>query len=138
MVATRAWCGLDDHRENHVDSVEDLLRRLEQLNSIGTPLSKERDITRLLESIVVAAKIITHADRGTLYRMAEDGKSLRFEISRTDSLKIAMGSTSGNPINFPELPLYLEDGTNNDSLVAAYSAIHKETVNISEVLSHEA
>lgn len=120
-----------------MDSVEDLLRRLEQLNSIGTALSKERDITRLLESIVVAAKTITHADGGTLYRMAEDGLSLRFEILRTDSLKIAMGGTSGNPINFPELPLYLEDGTNNDSLVAAYSAIHKETVNISDAYTAE-
>ena len=93
-----------------MDSVEDLLRRLEQLNSIGSALSKERDITRLLESIVLAAKAITHADGGTLYRMSEDGKALRFEILRTDSLAIAMGGTSGNPINYPDLPLYSENG----------------------------
>ena len=115
-----------------MDSVEDLLRRLEQLNAIGAALSKERDITRLLESILVAAKTITHADGGTLYRMADDGRALRFEILRTDSLKIAMGGSSGNPINFPNLPLYTEAGASNDSLVAAYSAIHKQTVNISD------
>jgi HD-GYP domain-containing protein (c-di-GMP phosphodiesterase class II) len=120
-----------------VDSVEDLLRRLEQLNSIGTALSKERDISRLLESIVLAAKTITHADGGTLYRMSEDGKALRFEILRTDSLEIAMGGTSGNPINFPDLPLYTEQGANNDSLVAAYSAIHKLTVNIADAYTAE-
>jgi len=115
-----------------MDSVEDLLRRLEQLNAIGASLSKERDITRLLESILIAAKTITHADGGTLYRMAEDGRALRFEILRTDSLKIAMGGSSGKPINFPNLPLYTEAGASNDSLVAAYSAIYKQTVNISD------
>ena len=57
-------------REANLDSVDDLLRRLEQLNEIGASLSKERDITRLLESILLAAKVITNADGGTLYRMA--------------------------------------------------------------------
>ena len=55
-----------------MDSVDDLLRRLEQLNAIGASLSKERDITQLLESILLAAKAITNADGGTLYRMTED------------------------------------------------------------------
>jgi HD-GYP domain-containing protein (c-di-GMP phosphodiesterase class II) len=115
-----------------LDSVENLLKRLEQLNEIGAALSKERDITRLLESILIAAKTITHADGGTLYRMADDGRALRFEILRTDSLNIAMGGTSGKDINFPNLPLYTEDGKSNDSLVAAYSAIHNQTVNIAD------
>lgn len=115
-----------------MDSIEDLLRRLEQLNAIGAALSKERDITRLLESILVAAKTITHADGGTLYRVTEDRQALRFEILKTDSLKIAMGGTSGNPINFPNLPLHDDQGRPNDSLVAAYAAIHNQTVNISD------
>lgn len=113
-----------------MDSISDLFLRLEQLNSIGAALSKERDIDRLLESILVAAKTITHADGGTLYRMEDDGKSLRFEILRTDSLEIKMGGTSGKPINFPNLPLTDENGGPNDSLVAAYAAIHNETVNV--------
>jgi len=115
-----------------LDSIEDLLRRLEQLNAIGAALSKERDITRLLESILVAAKTITHADGGTLYRVTEDRQALRFEILKTDSLRIAMGGTSGNPINFPNLPLHDDQGRPNDSLVAAYAAIHNQTVNISD------
>ena len=115
-----------------LDSVEDLLRRLEQLNEIGASLSKERDITRLLESILLAAKVITNADGGTLYRMAENQTELRFEILRTDSLRIAMGGSSGKAISFPNLPLHLSDGTPNDSLVAAYAAIHRQTVNIAD------
>ncbi len=113
-----------------MDSADNLLKRLEQLNDIGASLSKERDITRLLEGILLAAKAITNADGGTLYRMSEDGQTLRFEMLRTDSLHIAMGGTSGTPINFPDLPLRDANGTPNDSLVAAYAAIHIETVNI--------
>ena len=115
-----------------MDSVDDLLRRLEQLNEIGASLSKERDITRLLESILLAAKAITNADGGTLYRMLDDHTALRFEILRTDSLRIAMGGTSGIPITFPNLPLLQESGAPNDSLVAAYAAIHHQTVNIAD------
>ena len=115
-----------------MDNSSDLFRRLEQLNAIGAALSKERDINRLLESILIAAKTITHADGGTLYRMTEDGKALRFEILRTDSLKIAMGGTTGNVINFPNLPLSNDRGEANDTMVAAYAVIHGETVNIAD------
>ena len=115
-----------------MDSIEDLLKRLEQLNTIGTALSKERDINRLLESILIAAKTITHADGGTLYRITPDGQELQFEILRTDSLRVAMGGTSGKAINFPNLPLKDANGQANDSLVAAYTAIHNETVNIAD------
>jgi HD-GYP domain-containing protein (c-di-GMP phosphodiesterase class II) len=115
-----------------MDNPSDLFRRLEKLNAIGAALSKERDINRLLETILIAAKTITHADGGTLYRMTEDGKALRFEILRTDSLDIAMGGTTGNVINFPNLPLSRESGEANDSMVAAYAAIHDKTVNIAD------
>lgn len=115
-----------------MDSVDGLLKRLEQLNDIGASLSKERDITRLLEHILLAAKAITNADGGTLYRMVDDGQALRFEILRTDSLNIAMGGTSGSPISFPDLQLREEGGAPNDSLVAAYAAIHNQTVNIAD------
>jgi len=120
-----------------MDSVDDLLLRLEQLNNVGTALSKERDISRLLENILIAAKTITRADGGTLYRMADDGTALRFEILRTDSLNIAMGGASGSLINFPDLPLMTEAGEANDSLVAAYSAIHSQTVNIADAYAAE-
>jgi HD-GYP domain-containing protein (c-di-GMP phosphodiesterase class II) len=115
-----------------MDFADDMLKRLEQLNDIGASLSKERDITRLLERILLAAKTITHADGGTLYRVMEESQTLRFEILRTDSLHIAMGGTSGSAISFPDLPLREATGAANDSLVAAYAAIHSETVNIAD------
>jgi len=120
-----------------VDTIEDLFRRFEQLNEIGAALSHERDIDKLLEIILVAAKTITHADGGTLYRVTEDERSLRFEIMRNDSLGIAMGGTSGNPISFPLLPLRTESGEPNNSMVAAYAAIHQETVSIADAYEAE-
>lgn len=125
------------HQVSVVDTIEDLFRRFEQLNEIGAALSHERDIDRLLENILVAAKNITHADGGTLYRMTEGEASLRFEIMRNDSLKIALGGTSGNPIPFPPLPLRTESGEENNSMVAAYAAIHQKTVNIDDAYQAE-
>ncbi|WP_301102651.1 HD family phosphohydrolase [Propionivibrio sp.] len=117
----------------------DLFERFEQLNEIGASLSSERNIDRLLENILLAVKGITHADGGTLYRVSEDRQSLRFEIVRTDSLKIAYGGTSGEPISakFKDLPLYRENGEPNNSLIAAYSAIHVRTVNIADAYAAE-
>ena len=115
-------------------TLDDLFRRFEQLNDIGASLSSERDLNRLLEKVVLAAKAITRADGGTLYLLSEDKRHLHFEIVRTDSLKIAFGGTSGNPVSgkFPDLPLYRDDGTANDTMVAAYAAISGETVNIAD------
>jgi HD-GYP domain-containing protein (c-di-GMP phosphodiesterase class II) len=122
-----------------VDTTEDLFQRLDKLNAIGAALSSERNIDRLLENILLAAKAITHADGGTLYRVSEDLKSLRFEIVRTDSLNIAYGGTTGEPISakFPNLPLYRDDGEPNNSMIAAYSAIHAESVNIADAYTEE-
>ncbi|WP_200932183.1 HD family phosphohydrolase [Pseudorhodoferax sp. Leaf265] len=120
-----------------MDLVGDLLARLDQLNAIGAALSKERDTDALLEGILIAAKNITHADGGTLYRMTEDGSALRFEIMRTNSLDIFLGGTTGRPIEFPLLQLVNADGSFNDSMVATYAAIHDRTVNIADAYAEE-
>ncbi|GDY38282.1 HD family phosphohydrolase [Acidovorax sp. NB1] len=117
------------------ESTIHLFRRLEQLNGIGAALSRERDIDRLLENILEAAKTITGADGGTLYSVTEDQSALKFEILRTDSLGIRLGGTTGKPIDLPLLPLRTAAGAPNDSLVAAHSAIHDRTVNIADAYS---
>jgi len=120
-------------------TVEDLFRRLEQLNEIGASLSAERDINRLLESILLAAKAITRADGGTLYLLTEeDGtKRLKFEIMRTQSLNIAMGGTTGTPIPFYPIHLYGKDGAPNNQMVAAFAALTGQTVNIADAYTVE-
>jgi HD-GYP domain-containing protein (c-di-GMP phosphodiesterase class II) len=111
-----------------------LLSSLEYLNQIGIALSQERDIDKLLETILVAAKHLTRADGGTLYRVV-NGK-LQFEIVRTDTLGIAMGGTSGNPVPFYPIPLH-RDGNPNYSMIAAYAALTHKTVNIADAYTAE-
>ena len=115
---------------------EDLGQRLEQLNAIGASLSAERDINRLLESILSAAKTITRADGGTLYRVTDE-KTLRFEIVRTTSLGNYLGGTSGNPVPFYPIHLMSKDGKPNHSMVAAYVALTGKTVNIPDAYTAE-
>ncbi len=110
---------------------DDLVQRLEQLHAIGASLSAERDIHRLLESILTAAKTITRADGGTLYRLTDDG-TLRFEIVRTSSLKYYLGGTTGEPVPFYPIHLKDKDGKPNHSMVAAYAALTGQTVNIAD------
>jgi HD-GYP domain-containing protein (c-di-GMP phosphodiesterase class II) len=114
----------------------DLLERLEQLNRIGVALSQERDIDRLLEAILLAAKTITNADGGTLYRTTEE-RTLKFEIMRNDSLGIAMGGTTGNGIPFYPINLYDKDGRPVLSMVAAYAYHHDTSVNIADAYTEE-
>ena len=107
-----------------------LFTSLEYLNRIGIALSQEKDINRLLETILTAAKTITNADGGTLYRLIDD--KLKFEIVLNDSLKIAMGGTTGVDVPFYAIPLHQPDGAENNNMVAAYAALHDETVSIAD------
>jgi HD-GYP domain-containing protein (c-di-GMP phosphodiesterase class II) len=108
-----------------------LLERLERLNAIGVALSVERDNQRLLEMILLGAQEITNADGGTLYTIHED-KHLKFEIMRNNTLKLALGGTTGQAVPFRPLPLYLEDGRPNLTTVASHATLNKVTVNIAD------
>jgi HD-GYP domain-containing protein (c-di-GMP phosphodiesterase class II) len=122
-----------------MQTVSDLFHRLEQLNDIGVSLSAERDIETLLEKILLAAKEITRADGGTLYRPSADGKYLQFKIVRTDSLGLAFGGASGKALTdaFSDLPLHHPDGRPNDSMVAAHAALSGRTINIADAYEAE-
>ena len=120
-----------------IDGQNDLLHRLDELNAIGVALSNERDISRLLETILVAAKRITNADAGTLYLVDAEQQVLKFEIIRTDSLNIAMGGTSGKPISFTPINLLKDDGQPNNSMVVAYVVLNEVTVNIADAYTAE-
>ncbi len=120
----------------HALSTKDLLARLEELNAVGSALSKEKDLSSLLEAILKAAKRITHAEAGTLYLM-EGGERLRFELVHNDALGIAMGGTSGVPIPFYPVRLYDDAGRPNNSMVVAFAALRGETVNIPDAYAAE-
>jgi HD-GYP domain-containing protein (c-di-GMP phosphodiesterase class II) len=110
--------------------------RLEQLHEIGIALSRETDINRLLEAILIAAKNITNADGGTLYRVTDE-RALKFEIMRNDTLKIAMGGTTGVEIPFYPISLFDKEGKPVNTMVACYAVHHDESVNIVDAYIQE-
>jgi len=112
--------------KNYIQSLE---KQVGNLANIGLALSKEKNMSKLLEMILIEAKRIANSDGGTLYMMTDDNR-LRFEIMMTDSLNFHMGGTSGKDIPFYPVKLYNEEGNQNKSMIAAYVALTGETVNI--------
>ena len=116
--------------------ISDLEEQITNLAQIGLALSKERDMSKLLEMILLEAKRISNSDGGTLYMMTDD-KRLKFEIMMTDSLNFHMGGTSGKDIPFYPVKLFDDEGEPNNSMVAAFVGISGETVNIQDAYKAE-
>jgi len=116
---------------NSVKKLADDLR--EVILPLGIALSTEKDFDRLLETIVIEAKSICNADGATLYLRTDDER-LRFVILRTNSLSLAYGGPSGQPMPFEPIPLYLPgDGAPNHHNVSTYVALHGKSVNIPDI-----
>ena len=113
--------------------IADLCDKIDNLSKIGAALSAEHNLPVLLQMILEEARRFTNADGGTLYLMSDDRKWLNFAIVQTGSLNIKMGGTSGNPINWKPVPLYLPDGKPNHAMVSAYVALTGEIINIPDV-----
>jgi len=111
---------------------EEQVSHIQELVKIGTALSAEKDIDRLLEMIVDEARRFTHADGGTLYIRNSAGDRLDFAIVQNDSLGVRMGGT-GEKIGWPSVPLQLPDGSDNHSNVSAYCALSGKAINIPDV-----
>lgn len=94
---------------------------LEHLIEIGIELSSEKDTTKILEHILLSSKAITNADGGTIYSITKDSE-LKFETLLNDTLNMSLGGTTGNPIPFPTIPLYIDDEPNKKALVALAAA----------------
>ncbi|MDP6172914.1 MAG: GAF domain-containing protein, partial [Rhodospirillales bacterium] len=103
-----------------------------RLIGLGIALSAELNHNKLMEMILINAKEIANADGGTLY-LATEEEGLRFQIILNDSLRIAMGGTTGINIEFDDIPLHdPESGEPNHSNVCAHAALTGRSVNIED------
>lgn len=110
------------------DSARALEERLQRLNEIGSALSVERDLNRLLERILQEARGFTHADAGTLYLLYDD--HLHLEIVQNDTLRSFVGGRQG-AINLPpRVPM-------TKGSASGYAAVTAETLNIEDVYTDE-
>jgi|GEM_PF-2346987 len=116
-------------KNKELESFNDTLKStINTLTHIGTALSSERNLNKLLAMIVNESRNATHADGGTLY-ILEDNQ-LNFKIVQNKSKNIFMGGASQDPVTFPPVPLI-------ESNVSAYCALKKEIVNIPDVYMRE-
>ena len=117
--------------KKYVDELED---QIKNLSEIGVSLSKEKDMGKLLETILLETKRISVADGGTIYMKTDDNR-LKFEIMMTDSLGIHYGGTSSEPTPDTMYPVKLYNPETNEpnyNNVSAYAALTGETVNIKD------
>ena len=98
-------------------------RNLQRILSIGVALTAERDMNRLLNTILTEAIAITDCDAGTLYLLEDD--KLHFKIMHNHSLGIFLGG-EGVPVGLPPLEL-------SEANVASYVTIHRNMENIADV-----
>ena len=118
-----------------LDAVARRLQRYELLHRTGLALSAEKNRERLIETILVEAQRLCHADGGTLY--LENGKGeLAFAILRNESLGLALGGTTGRPIELPAVAMRDESGGPNHKNVASFAACTRQSVNIADAYDH--
>ncbi len=122
---------------SELNRVRKRLNHLEHLHRIGVAIGSEHDRDRLVERILIEAKELCNADGGTLYLRTDDDH-LRFVIMRNDSLGLALGGSTGKPIDLPSVPMFEADGvTPNHSNVASYCATTNTSVNIPDAYEAE-
>jgi HD-GYP domain-containing protein (c-di-GMP phosphodiesterase class II) len=104
---------------------------MRRLAAIGTALSAEKDVDRILEMIIAEAMDFTSCDGGTLYTVDPEENVLRFAIVRNNTLNTRLGGRNG-AIDWHPVPLE-EEGRENTHNVSAFCAITQQIVNIADV-----
>lgn len=102
-------------------SAHELAEQLRQLNRIGIALSSERNLTRLLDKILLEARRFTRAEAGTLY--IREGESLRFEVLQNEVLDGDDGRRGSMVFDHRSIPL-------SRNSLAGYVGVTSEVVNI--------
>ena len=118
-------------QDQELDETRDSLEKV--ILPLGIALSTERNLDHLVERILLEAKKLCNADAGTMYLITAE-KQLKFSIMITDSLKIALGGTTGKEIPFPPIPLMdLNTSEPNFHNVSTYVAITGKSINIPDI-----
>lgn len=89
----------------------------------GVMLSSERNLNRLLDTVLMSVMELANCDAGTLY-LLEDG-ALHFKIMHTNSLGTHSGGDGKDP-DMPPVPLRREN-------VCAFAVLENRTVRIEDV-----
>jgi HD-GYP domain-containing protein (c-di-GMP phosphodiesterase class II)/ribonuclease BN (tRNA processing enzyme) len=118
----------------HVDSGKiehDLISedKLSEIMKINLMFSSEHNKNKLLDSILTLIRKFTNAEAGTLYITSKDEQKLDFKVVQNDKLNIKLGGLN-KKLQWPSLPIYLDNGEINNSMVAVMSYHQKKIINI--------
>ena len=121
----------------HIDTgnIENTLlseHKFEEIMKINLAFTSQHDKKKLLEEILTLTRKLTNADAGTLYIKSKDEKNLDFKVVQNSTLKIKLNDIKDSD-NWPSLPIYLDDGTANNKMVAVVCANEKRIINILDV-----
>jgi HD-GYP domain-containing protein (c-di-GMP phosphodiesterase class II) len=105
---------------------------LRELCRVGVALSEEKDINKLLEMIASVARRYTNAEGCTLYLCNEEKGCLDFSVVQNERLALYQTGPDRES-DWPSVPLYLADGSENHDNVSAHCALTGQTVHISDV-----
>ena len=111
-------------------------KHLKRLVKVAQRVTAQHDIARLCETILEEARVLTHADGGTLYMVEGHGQTqrLEFAIVRNRTLGLTLGGSSGRSMSYPPIPMY-RDGAQNHHNVATHAGLTGKLVNIGDVYS---
>ncbi|MCK5121684.1 MAG: GAF domain-containing protein [Methylococcales bacterium] len=112
-----------------------IINQLDELINIGIAISAEKNPVKLLQDIVEGAIKITGADGGTLYLVKDNEMSM--EIVQSKSLGVSLGGISGNSVDMPPIPLFIADGSKNNSNVVSCSYHKNAPINIINAYTDE-
>jgi len=113
-----------------VNQFSNTSENLQKLIDIGIALSKEKNINKLLEKILIEARKISHSDGGTLYLMTDNDTRLSYNIMHTESKNIYYGgSYKAVPDSIYPVKLYKNNEPNMHN-ACVVCAIKGKTINI--------
>lgn len=106
---------------NFANTLENTINKL---TNVGILISSEKNLNKLLKTILYEARGITNADGGTLYLLKNN--QLHFKIIQNNTLDISMDGIPGGEIPFSPLPL-------DQSNIASVCALKNEFINIPNI-----
>ena len=98
---------------------------------IGIKLSSEKDLQKLLETMLAEARSFCNADGGTIYLKKD--KTLEFAVIQNETLKITSSGTKDETQKLPAIPLADEADKVETKHIAAYTVWKGASTNIENI-----
>ncbi|MDY6994450.1 MAG: HAMP domain-containing protein, partial [Pseudomonadota bacterium] len=106
----------DITKEKEIDRM--LKNTIDTLTRVGTALTSENNLDKLLELCVSEARSLSNADAGTLYIL--ENNQLNFEIVQNKTMRLFKGGTSTDSVDIPPISM--------DEDRYATECIHNKTI----------